>query len=43
MTDLLFRCVVFFFSRGVGEDVLRGFSSTEDFLRSQIEAEIKER
>jgi hypothetical protein len=39
----LFRHGVFFFSRGVGEDVLRGFFNTEDFLRQQVKAEIKEK
>jgi hypothetical protein len=42
MIGPLFRCGVFFFSRGVGEDILRNFFSTEDFLWQQIEAEIKE-
>jgi hypothetical protein len=28
----LFRSGVFFFSRGVGKDVLRNFFSTKDFL-----------
>jgi hypothetical protein len=43
MTGPLFRRGVFFLSRGVGEDVLRDFFSTKDFLRQQIEAKIKER
>jgi hypothetical protein len=34
---------VFFFNRGVGADVLRDFFSAENFLRQQVEAEIKER
>jgi hypothetical protein len=32
MIGPLFRRGVFFFSRGVGEDVLRDFFSAEDFL-----------
>jgi hypothetical protein len=36
-------CGVFFFSRGIRADVLREFFSTENFLRQQVEAEIKER
>jgi hypothetical protein len=43
MTGPLFRRGVFFFSRGVGEDVLRDLFSTEDFLQQQIQAEIKDR
>jgi hypothetical protein len=38
---LLMRSV-FFFSRGVGADVLRNFFSAENVLRQQVEAEIKE-
>jgi hypothetical protein len=34
---------VFFFSRGIGADVIREFFSTENVLRQQVEAEIKER
>jgi hypothetical protein len=32
MIGPLFRCGVFFFSRGVGKDILRSFISIEDFL-----------
>jgi hypothetical protein len=39
---LLMRSV-FFFSRGVGADVLWEFFSAENVLRQQVEAEIKER
>jgi hypothetical protein len=39
---LLMRSV-FFFSRGVRVDVLRGFFSAENLLRQQGEAETKER
>jgi hypothetical protein len=40
MIGPLFRCGVFFFSRGVGEDVLKDFLSTEDFIwyRSRLES-----
>jgi hypothetical protein len=38
---LLMRSV-FFFSRGVGADVLRNFFSAENVLQQQVEAEIKE-
>jgi hypothetical protein len=40
--SLLMRSI-FFFSRGVGADVLRDFFSAEDVLRQQVEAEIMER
>jgi hypothetical protein len=43
MVGLLLVRGVFFFSRGIGEDVLRNFFSTKDVLRQQIETEIKER
>jgi hypothetical protein len=39
---LLMRSV-FFFSRGVGVDVLRNFFSAEYVIRQQVEAGIKER
>jgi arginine exporter protein ArgO len=39
---LLMRSVFFFFSLGVGADVLRNFFSAENVLRQQVEAEIKE-
>jgi hypothetical protein len=39
---LLVRCV-FFFSRGVGVDVLRDLLGAENVLQQQVEAEIKER
>jgi hypothetical protein len=32
VVGLLFRCGVFFFSRGIREDVLRNFFSSKDFL-----------
>jgi hypothetical protein len=41
--SLLMRSIFFFFSRGVGADVLRDFFSAEDVLRQQVEAEIMER
>jgi hypothetical protein len=34
---------LFFFSRGVGADVLRDLFSVENVLQQQVEAEIKER
>jgi hypothetical protein len=43
MVGPLFRRGVFLFSRGIGEDVLGDFFSTEDFLRQQVEAKLKER
>jgi hypothetical protein len=43
MVGILLVRGVFFFSRGIGADVLRDFFSTEDVLRQQVEAEIKER
>jgi hypothetical protein len=42
VSPLLMRSV-FFFTRGIGADVLRKFFSTENVLRQQIEAEIKGR
>jgi hypothetical protein len=39
---LLMRSV-FFFSRGVGVDVLSNFFSAKNLFRQQVEAEIKER
>jgi hypothetical protein len=38
---LLFRRGVFFFSRGIREDVLRNLFSSKDFLWEQVEAENK--
>jgi hypothetical protein len=43
MVGSLFMRNVFFFSRGVGTDVLRNFFSAENVLGQQVEAEIKER
>jgi hypothetical protein len=34
---------IFFFSRGVGADVLWDFFGTENLFRQQVKAEIKER
>jgi hypothetical protein len=39
---LLMRSV-FFFSQGVGADVLRSFFSAKNVFQQQVEAEIKER
>jgi hypothetical protein len=39
----LFRCGVFFFSRGIREDVLRNLFSSKDFLWEQVEVENKGR
>jgi hypothetical protein len=39
----LLRRGVFFFIRGVGKDVFRNFFGTENILRQQVKAEIKER
>jgi hypothetical protein len=36
-------CGVFFFGRRIGADVLWELFGTENFLRQQVEAEIKER
>jgi hypothetical protein len=43
MVDPLLMRSIFFFSRRVRENVLRNFFSTEDVLRQQVEAKIKER
>jgi hypothetical protein len=32
VVGLLFWCGIFFFSRGIGKDVLRNLFSTKDFL-----------
>jgi hypothetical protein len=39
----LFRCGVFFFNRGIREDVFRNLFSSKDFLWEQVEAENKGR
>jgi hypothetical protein len=38
----LFRRGAFFFSGGIGEDVLGNLFSSKDLLREQVEAESKE-
>jgi hypothetical protein len=38
----LFRRGVFFFSGGIGEDVLGNLFSSKDLLREQVKAENKE-
>jgi hypothetical protein len=43
MVGLLFRCDVFFFSRGVRGDVLRNLFSSKDLLWEQVKAENKRR
>jgi hypothetical protein len=43
VVDLLFWCGVFFFSRGIREDVLRNLFSSKDFLWEQVKAENKGR
>jgi hypothetical protein len=40
---LLFWRGVFFFSRGIREDILGNLFSSKDFLWEQVEAENKER
>jgi hypothetical protein len=39
MVDLLFQRGVFFFSRGIGEDVFRDLFGSQDFFREQVKAE----
>jgi hypothetical protein len=43
VVGLLFRRGIFFFSRGIREDVLRNFFSSKDFLWKQVKAENKGR
>jgi hypothetical protein len=43
IVGLLLVCGIFFFSWGVGKDVLRYFFGAENILRQQVEAEIRER
>jgi hypothetical protein len=43
VVGLLFRRGVFFFSRGIQEDVLRNLFSSKDFLWEKVEAENKRR
>jgi hypothetical protein len=38
----LFRSGAFFFSGGIGEDVLGNLFSSKDLFREQVEAESKE-
>jgi hypothetical protein len=42
VVGLLFRRGAFFFSGGIGEDVLVNLFSSKDLLREQVEAENKE-
>jgi hypothetical protein len=39
MVDLLFRRSVFFFSRGIREDVFKDLLSSQDFHGEQVKAE----
>jgi hypothetical protein len=43
VVGLLFRHGVFFFSRGIREDVLRNLFSSKDFLWERVEAKNKGR
>jgi hypothetical protein len=43
VVGLLFRCGVFFFSRGIRGDVLRNLFSSKDLLWEQVKAENKGR
>jgi hypothetical protein len=43
MVGLLFRCGVFFFSRGIKEDVLGNLFSSKDLLWEEVKAENKGR
>jgi hypothetical protein len=43
MVGLLFRCGVFFFSRGIRGDVLRNLFSSKDLLWEKVKAENKGR
>jgi hypothetical protein len=43
MVGLLFRRGVFFFSRGIREDVLRNLFSSKDLLWEQVKAKNKGR
>jgi hypothetical protein len=42
VVDLLFRCGVFFFSGGIGEDVLGNLFSSKDLRMEQVKAENEE-
>jgi hypothetical protein len=43
VVGFLFRRGIFFFSRGIREDVLRNLFSSKDFFWEQVEAESKGR
>jgi hypothetical protein len=42
MVGPLFRCGAFFFSGGIGEDVLENLFSSKDLLREQVKDESNE-
>jgi hypothetical protein len=43
VVGFLFRCGVFFFSRGIRGDVLRNLFSSKDLLWEKVKAESKRR